>query len=61
MKEKLLGLWAKVVANKDVVIKAGSAVAGAALGLAVAAFIANSYDETETGNEMLDLDEDDEV
>lgn len=58
MYEKWLMLKNKVVENKDILIKAGSAVAGALVGLAVVSFVANSYDELSIEEEMgLALDE----
>jgi hypothetical protein len=42
MNEKLLLLWSKVVENKTILIKVGSAVVGAALGLTIATVIENS-------------------
>lgn len=45
MKEKLAALWAKVVANKPLVIKVGGSVAGALLGAVVASLIATAQEE----------------
>lgn len=39
MKEKLAALWAKVVENKIVVIKAGVTLAGALIGAGIATLI----------------------
>jgi hypothetical protein len=44
MKEQLLAIWAKVQANKPLVIQVGAILAGAALG-ALAASIVNAAQE----------------
>jgi hypothetical protein len=45
MQEQLLALWAKVVENKQTVIKAAGTVAGALLGALVASVIVNNQQE----------------
>lgn len=45
MKEKLLVLWTKIVENKEVLIKAGATVAGAAIGLTIASMLASAREE----------------
>ena len=42
MKEQFASLWAKVVENKETVIRATAIVAGAAIGFAVAAVVINN-------------------
>jgi hypothetical protein len=58
MKERLVALWGKVVENKAVVIKVGSAVAGALLGVVVAAIVENAQEDMSaqlTDDDILDL------
>lgn len=58
MKEQLVALWGKVVENKAVVIKVGSAVAGALLGVVVAAIVENAQEDMSaqlTDDDILDL------
>lgn len=54
MKERLMALWAKALANKQVLIKAGGAVAGAAIGMLVTAYVANTYEESQLPEELDD-------
>lgn len=45
MQEKMMALWAKVIEHKAVLIKTGSAVAGAFLGVIVASVIASNQEQ----------------
>jgi hypothetical protein len=53
MKEQLLSLWTKVVEHKSEVIKTTGAVAGAVLGVVVAAMISNAMDEQPSYEDMV--------
>lgn len=56
MKEKLAALWAKVVDNKEIVIRVGAAVAGAVVGAAVASLVSGSQEEYDV-DLILDVEE----
>ncbi len=61
MKEQLAALWGKVVENKEVLIRVGAAVTGAALGLAIVAVVANAQSEENLLVEEVEMSiEDDE-
>lgn len=45
MKDKLAALWAKIVENRSVVIKSGGAVAGAVVGLIIAAILSTTEED----------------
>lgn len=64
MKAKLAALWGKVVENKEVVIKVGLTLTGAAIGMALAAVIASRQEdallEEEVSMEALSEDEETE-
>jgi hypothetical protein len=55
MKEQLAALWAKIVENKAVVIKTGGAVAGAVVGLVVAAMLSSDESTQLTDADILDF------
>lgn len=61
MKERLLALWAKVVENKDTLVKAGSSAVGAAIGLVIATALITSSEEMLLEEVEMEPFEDEEV